>query len=133
MDSPGKNTGVGCHALLQILLCIPLLTFGTIVLILVLLLLMNIVGVLVNILNQSFLCTFEFTEVLLLLGHGVAASLTLLETDKHGPRKVSNQQLWLQLLHILVSIWCADSFKHNHAGGCVVIPSYSINVNFPNK
>ena len=61
-------------------------------LILVLLLLMNIAGVLVNILYQSFLCTFAFTEVLLLLGHGVAASLNLLETDKQGSRMVSNQQ-----------------------------------------
>ena len=54
--------------------------------------LMNIAGVLVNILYQSFLCTFAFTEVLLLLGHGVAASLNLLETDKQGSRMVSNQQ-----------------------------------------
>ena len=92
MDSPGENTGVSCHALLQILLCISLLNFGFIVLILVLLLLMNIAGVLVNILYQSFSCTFAFTEVLLLLGHGVAASLNLLETDKQGSRMVSNQQ-----------------------------------------
>lgn len=77
----------------------------------------------------------KYLEAELLVG----IYLTLKEMVKQFSKVITslytpNKNVWeFQLLHIPVSIWCTNSFKHNHTGGCVMIPSYSINVNVPNK